>query len=337
MQRGSCRNHGGVICRQYWFGSHIYIFPRLTFVGRPTIQGRDQTCCVYPDALSTALGVYLVQGALNLQKSFWYLMAWGWKNGVPCLLSNSQSVAKVSLTSGYNTEPELLPRIEPSSSFRTLGVYLSASRCQKKQCQVLRNHAQHYYDRIKFSSITPTEAFLSFFLFIRPKINYPLPCSALTPAQCRLIQAPVLASLLPKLHLNSHTPRAVLFAGPTYGGLSVPETFIDQGFGQLTLLLGHLKLGDEIGDLIRSFADHLQLHIGSKTPFSLLKFSLYKKWIDQPFWLTSLWSFINRANASLDIENHWLPTLARANDQMLMDLALQLNFNYSQLRQLNAC
>jgi hypothetical protein len=103
------------------------------------------------------------------------------------------------------------------------------------------------------------------------------------------------------------------------------------------LLLGHLKLGDEIGDLIRSFATHLQLHIGSKTPFSLLKFSLYEKWIDQPFWLTTLWSFLNRANASLDIENHWLPTLARASNQMLMDLALQLTFNYSQLRQLNAC
>jgi len=152
-----------------------------------------------------------------------------------------------------------------------------------------------------------------------------------------LIQAPVVAGLLPKLHLGQHTPRAVLFAGPTYGGLSLPETSIDQAFGQLTLLLGHLKLGDEIGDLIRSFATHLQLHIGSKTPFSLLKFSLYEKWIDQPFWLTSLWSFLNRANASLDIENHWLPTLARASDQMLMDLVLQLNFDHSQLRQLNAC
>jgi hypothetical protein len=30
-------NHGCVICSRYWFGSHIYIFPRLTFVGRPTI------------------------------------------------------------------------------------------------------------------------------------------------------------------------------------------------------------------------------------------------------------------------------------------------------------
>jgi hypothetical protein len=134
-------------------------------------------------------------------------MSWGWKNGVPFLLSNSHSVAKVSLFSGYNTEPKLLPRIEPSSSFRTLEVYLSPSGCQKKQCQVLRNHAQNYYDRIQFPSITPTEALLSFFLYIKPKINYPLPCSALMPAQCRLIQAPVLAAgLLPKLHLNRHTP-----------------------------------------------------------------------------------------------------------------------------------
>jgi len=107
--------------------------------------------------------LFTTGGVLNLQKSFWYLMSWGWKNGVPYLLSNSHSAATVSLTSGYNTAPELLPRIEPSSSFRTLGVYLSPSGCQKKQCQVLRNHAQHYYDRVQFSSITPTEALLSFF------------------------------------------------------------------------------------------------------------------------------------------------------------------------------
>ncbi len=67
---------------------------------------------------------------------------------------------------------------------------------------------------------------------------------------CRAIQAPALAGLLPKLHLNRHTPRAVLFAGPRYGGLSLPETYIDQGFGQLQLAFGHLKLDDENGQLI---------------------------------------------------------------------------------------
>jgi hypothetical protein len=32
-----------------------------------------------------------------------------------------------------------------------------------------------------------------------------------------------------------------------YGGLDLPEFYTDQGFGQLRLLIGHLKLRDEVG------------------------------------------------------------------------------------------
>jgi hypothetical protein len=38
----------------------------------------------------------------------------------------------------------------------------------------------------------------------------------LSSTQCRMIQAPDLVALLPKLHLNRHTPHAVIFAGPLY-------------------------------------------------------------------------------------------------------------------------
>jgi len=78
--------------------------------------------------------------------------------------------------------------------------------------------------------------------FLRPKLTYPLPCSSLTLKQCHTIQDPALEALLPKLHLNRHTPRAVLFGGPRYGGIDLPELYTDQGFGQLKFFDVHLKL-----------------------------------------------------------------------------------------------
>jgi hypothetical protein len=253
------------------------------------------------------------------------------------LLLTEKSPADLHLTNGFSSCPEWLPRIEPSESSRTLGVHLSPSGCQKHLCQVLWHHAKFYCDRIASSYVTPTEAFLSYFLYIRPKINYPLSCTGLTTVQCRFAQAPTLEGLLPKLHLNRHSPRAVLFAGPKLGGLNLPGTTVNQGLSQLTLLIGHTKLGDETGNMIRSFTTHLQLLIGSLTPFSQLSFPLYEKWIDQPFWLTFIWSFLHRAHASFDIEHMWVPSLARQNDVLLMDLAIQLNFTSSQLKQINLC
>jgi hypothetical protein len=121
------------------------------------------------------------------------------------------------------------------------------------------------------------------------------------PSQCRTIQAPALAALLPKLQLNRHSPRAVLFSGPRYGGLSLPNLYDDQGLGQLCLLSSHLKLGDDTGAFILSTLSHLQLRIGSDRPFFSLKFSLYER-ILEANWLTSIWAYVNLTNITVDIE-----------------------------------
>jgi hypothetical protein len=142
-------------------------------------------------------------------------------------------------------------------------VYISASGCQQKQIDVLRESTQTYGNKIKVSTLSPPEAFVSYTQYLRPRISYPLPCTSIPPVLCRRIQAPALAALLPKLHLNRHSPRVVLFAGPTYGGLSLPDLYDDQGLGQLLLLIGHVKLEDENGKLILSLLSHTKLHIGS--------------------------------------------------------------------------
>jgi hypothetical protein len=112
---------------------------------------------------------------------------------------------------------------------------------------------------------------------------------------------------------------------------------VNQGVGQLALLIGHLKLNDDTGDLIQSFVTHLQLHIGSATPVFQLLLSQYIKWIDQPYWMVSICDFLGQTNASLEIENLWVPTISRRHDVMLMDLAIQLNFMCHQLCQINQC
>jgi hypothetical protein len=71
--------------------------------------------------------------------------------------------------------------------------------------------------------LTPDKAYWSYSLHLHPQLMYPLACSSLTQQQCRYIQAPALAAFLPKMHLNRHTPHAIVFGEPKYGGLSLPD------------------------------------------------------------------------------------------------------------------
>jgi hypothetical protein len=72
-------------------------------------------------------------------------------------------------------------------------------------------------------SLAPDEAFWYYMVYLRPKLTYPLLCSSLMKKQCKTIQAPALAALPPKLHLNCHTPHAVILGDQEYDSLASPE------------------------------------------------------------------------------------------------------------------
>jgi hypothetical protein len=81
---------------------------------------------------------------------------------------------------------------------------------------------------------------------------------------------------------------------------------------------------------------HLQVFIGSATPVLSLPFTSYQKWVEIN-WVTSIWWFTSSLGIIFDVEDQWIPHLARQNDQMIMDMALTFNFNPTQYHQINSC
>jgi hypothetical protein len=59
----------------------------------------------------------------------------------------------------------------------------------------------------------------------------------------------------------------------SYGGLSLPELYTDQGYHQMQLLIGHMKLKDQNGDLIYIDLTNIQLATGAIDPFFSLPYS----------------------------------------------------------------
>jgi hypothetical protein len=84
-------------------------------------------------------------------------------------------------------------------------IHISFGLLTETSTGIFRAHADDFYVAISSSSMSSDEAFWAYMLYLRPKLTYPLPCTSFTEAQCRKIQAPALAALLPKLHLNRHS------------------------------------------------------------------------------------------------------------------------------------
>jgi hypothetical protein len=55
---------------------------------------------------------------INLQKSFWVLMTWCWKNGQAFLLPPSLHNHSLNLTAGYDTQDTLrVPQLSPYAAY----------------------------------------------------------------------------------------------------------------------------------------------------------------------------------------------------------------------------
>jgi hypothetical protein len=62
-------------------------------------------------------------------------------------------------------------------------------------------------------------------MYFRPQVGYSIPVLSLTEAECEHIQSPAINAVLPKIHLNRKTARAIVF-GPKNSVALVYHIFI---------------------------------------------------------------------------------------------------------------
>jgi hypothetical protein len=159
----------------------------------------------------------------------------------------------------------------------------------------------------------------AFTLFFRPQLTFCLGALFLQERECDQIQGPALRATLSKLHLNRNTARSIIFGPQRYGGLNLPNLYTSQGISQLTLLIGHIRIGDDTGSLMLIDLSHLQLQVGSSTLFLNLPYHKYVKWTDSG-WLPSTWQFLNRAQLKIFIRKAYILRTQRVHDIGLLSL-----------------
>jgi len=279
--------------------------------------------------------LFTTGGALNLNKSHWFLMHWQWINGAT-ILDPIDHDRQLLLTAGFDQTLIPVSQISPFDSYKTLGAYLSPSGSSTKAIEVLRSKAENYASHVTGSSLNREEAYWSYILYFIQKVGFSLPAMTFMEEKCNFIQSPAVNAVLPKLHLNQHTARSIIFGPSEYGGLNLPNLYCSQGIGQLHLFLGHLGEQDESGRLILLSMSYVQLIIGSGESFLHKPFPKYERWLDHN-WLTSLWCFISKIKLKITVKRQWKPSLPRENDVFLMDSFVTHGYKKVELQLLNQC
>jgi len=133
------------------------------------------------------------------------------------------------MTSELGTVATEVKRIEPSSSYRTLGVHITPSGDSKGALKVLMEAALTYCSNIVSSKLTRQETLTSYIQYLLPKLRYQPPLLQLTKRECDKLMAPVLQAILPKMHINRNTSRAIIHGPEELGGLALPHLHTIQG------------------------------------------------------------------------------------------------------------
>ena len=95
--------------------------------------------------------------------------------------------------------------------------------------------------RINSSFLNEAETWQALRQRLIPKLTYVLHATSFSTAQCRELNTIINQTFLPRIRLNRHYPRAVLYGPIAYGGMEFPETRSMQCSTQVEYVIKQLR------------------------------------------------------------------------------------------------
>ena len=255
-------------------------------------------------------------GVLSKHKCLFYIIKWEWVKD------------KYSLCSHDTLNPEVI-----GSDCPTL------SQCTFKDS----SHASHYLNirlvpsgqmddestyrveqssalalRILDTQLTSYETYVLYHrIWLRPQIQYCLPITTFTEAQCIKIHKPMLNAFIANRGYNRKMPREVVFGDIAKGGLGIRSVHTLQGIAHIQEALVRLRKNNSIGKHLHILSQIVQLEGGtSEVVFSNTHLA---EEYGTPTWFSSTWDFLSRYNLSISFPGQLHITNAREKDSILMN------------------
>jgi hypothetical protein len=129
--------------------------------------------------------------------------------------------------------------------------------------KVMKEKAVLFVEASMGFSFWRSESAVAYNSFYLPSLGYGMCATTLSFQEFEDIQRPVVNTILPKMGFNRKSARSVVFRTAQFGGLVLGHLATLQGHSRLQYIVGHIRCGDHIGQLVRMLIEYTQLECGA--------------------------------------------------------------------------
>ena len=278
-------------------------------------------------------------GDLALNKCSYSILQWKWY-GAKAVADQKQDRQMMEIEDNkVGQQKQHISYIPPKQAQKILGVQMALDGNFTKEFETRREKCKVMAKKLYRAPLTTLDAFMVYETRFLPAMRYPLHIAIIDHKKLDTAQRYFTNLLLPKIGMNRKTPRAVVYAPTTKGGLGIKQLKTEQMIQHLYLFQGHIRRKDAVAESYLVQLRTQQLEIGSATPVLQLDRKKYcygtvNTRIDY------IWQISTQMNIKTEITEQWTPRKRFRNDQCIMDIVVasgRYSMNKNKLSRINAC
>ena len=265
----------------------------------------------------------LTGGALSLGKCKVSLMHWRqdfWGQLRLSTNKHNQTIAIPSEETGGQMDN--LTRLEPWQSERILGVRLPMDGNMNNEFKFRVKQIDNLAAKISRAPLSPKDMEIVYQSRYKAMIKYALPVTIFNDEQLQRIQSKFVFNYLPKVTVNRHMPRSVVYAPLTKGGLGIMGLRVEQIISALKTMIGHMRRNDNAGKSIVTNLIYTQIESGVSEIFLKYNPQIYGYVTKNSRWYY-VWERFYSLRINLQLYNAWIPHAEYEDDRNIMETAIQ--------------
>jgi hypothetical protein len=173
-------------------------------------------------------GIRVTGGGLVPTKSCWCLIDFTWKHGNASYATVEQCPGELLMDDIHGVRHKL-KHLEFHEAERALAVRLAADGNCKAELKFLLSRVNQWADQIRTGCLPRGLVWQSLTTTIMKSIQYPLPATTFSLAECQAIMRPLLKVGLSASGVMSSMARAIVFGPLRYQGIAIPDLYVFQG------------------------------------------------------------------------------------------------------------
>jgi hypothetical protein len=277
------------------------------------------------------------------EKCFGYLLDYNWlpdgsweysvPDGIDLRVCNSDgTIESIALLGAKDARVTLGIATTPSGNDWH---HLNAPGKHSDKWRLVKTKAKNWLNCLHNCHLPPRFCWVSYRLQLWASLNYGLGVLSARIGELGELTTNFAFRALPFLGINRNIRAGWRYLHTAFGGCNLLDLGTESVIARLNLFLQHWDNPSQLGHILRTSMEYLQLEVGSQgCPLHEPFFPMGE--ICTHSWLRSFWEMISRYKLDLVVNMPHIP-LPRENDITIMHLAVSLGFLGDALRSINRC